>query len=321
MVLQSLQWGKVVQFFMNAWAWPLWLCSYQSQARKIPMLSQETITFLTMSKAQYDALDEDFAAICYEEGLSFSLFESLAMKWAPSIESLIQTTLATKNRWPPPRQSLFQYERQSSQVFRFPHLIKYYYRWILWLQQGHIANISIHTPIGSIHWLFEDLSLVQSSSVNIEEWLEGHLYALTHGNLEHINSCAIDTCPTILSMWEYLRSKPNLHSTSLSHPRFTWNSTPHPRPYHFHSIVQESPWRCIDDCQSIQECTFTICTPSQYFNTKNIVEPKQLFSQSPQPRDLKKVSLMVYFTAKQPSNVIQYISRICQRMSLTLFCH
>src|SRR5437762_4829816 len=39
------------------------------------------------------------------------------------------------------------------------------------------------------------------------------------------------------------------------------------------------------------------------FNIKNMVEPGQLFSQSPHAGDLKKVSLMVYFAAKQPSNV------------------
>jgi len=102
---------------------------------KRPTLSQETITFPTMSKAQHDALDEDFAAVCYEEGLPFSLFESPAMKRAlrrlnpsykpPNHYSTLKRLVVLcgklwvrfptklKTTWPPPRQSLFQHERQS----------------------------------------------------------------------------------------------------------------------------------------------------------------------------------------------------------------
>src|SRR5579859_976157 len=60
---------------------------YECAANKVklgkrPTPSQEKISFPTLSKAQHDALDEDFATVCYEEGLPFSLFESPAMKRA-----------------------------------------------------------------------------------------------------------------------------------------------------------------------------------------------------------------------------------------------
>jgi len=76
--------------------------------------------------------------------------------------------------------------------------------------KARIANISIHTPLSSICWLSEDLSSLQSTSVNIAEWLERHLHTLTHGNLKRINSCANDTCAAMLTMWEHLRLKPGL---------------------------------------------------------------------------------------------------------------
>ena len=178
---------------------------------KRPTLSQETITFPTMSKAQHDALDEDFAAVCYEEGLPFSLFESPAMKRA-----LRRLNPSYK---PPSRQKIAgplldkAYSNMKDKVDKYLDSLSELN--VITdessnINKARIGNISIHTPIGSIHWLSEDLGSMQSSSVNIAEWLEGHLHTLTYRNLERINSCATDTCPTMLSMWEYLRSKPNL---------------------------------------------------------------------------------------------------------------
>ena len=59
---------------------------------------------------------------------------------------------------------------------------------------------------------------------------------------------------------------------------------------------------------------------SAIFKNKNMVGPGQLFLPSPHDGELKKVSSMVYFAAKQPFNVMRYVSRICHRMSLTLCC-
>src|SRR5579859_332528 len=58
---------------------------------------------------------------------------------------------------------------------------------------------------------------------------------------------------------------------------------------------------------------------SAIFKNKNMVGGGQLFLPSPHDGELKRVSLMVYFAAKQPFNVMRYVSRICHRMSLTLF--
>src|SRR5579859_2633302 len=178
---------------------------------KCPTAYQERIAFSTMSKAEHDALDEDFAAVCYEEGLPFSLFESPAMKRAlhrlnPSYKPPSRIKIAgplldkayskTKDKVEEYLDSLSELNvitDESSDI-----------------NKARIANISIHTPLGSIYWLSEDLGSMQSTSVNIAEWLERHLHTLTHGNLGRINSCANDTCAAMLAMWEHLRLKPGL---------------------------------------------------------------------------------------------------------------
>src|SRR2546423_5473826 len=178
---------------------------------KRPTHNQETISFPTMSKAQHDALDEEFVAVCYEEGLPFSLFESPSMKRA-----LHQLNPSYK---PPSRHRIAgplldkAYSKMKDKVDKYLDSLSELN--VITdessnINKARIGNISIHTPIGSIHWLSEDLGSMQSLSVNIAEWLEGHLNTLTHGNLERINSCATDTCPAMLSMWEHLCLKPSL---------------------------------------------------------------------------------------------------------------
>ena len=189
---------------------------YECAANKVklgkrPTPGQEKIAFPTMSKAQNDALDEAFAAVCYEEGLPFSLFESPAMKRAlyrlnPSYKPPSRRKIAgplLNNAYSKMKVKVDEYLDSLSELNVITDESSN-------TNKARIANISIHTPLGSIHWLSEDLGSMQSTAVNIAEWLERHLHTLTHGNLERINSCANDTCATMISMWEYLRLKPGL---------------------------------------------------------------------------------------------------------------
>jgi len=178
---------------------------------KRPMPGQEKLALATMSKAENDALDEDFAAVCYEEGLPFSIFESPAMKRAlrhlnPSYKPPSRIKIAgplLDKAYSKMKDKVEEYVDSLSELNVITDESSN-------TNKARIANISIHTPIGSIHWLSEDLGSMQSKAVNIAEWLERHLHTLTHGNLERINSCANDTCATMLSMWEHLRLRPGL---------------------------------------------------------------------------------------------------------------
>src|SRR5579859_4451315 len=179
---------------------------------KRPTLAcQERIAFPTLSKAQHDALDEDFAAVCYEEGLPFSLFESPAMK---------QVLHRLNPSYKPPSRRQIAGPLLDKAYSKMKDKVEEYLDSLSELNiitdessninKARIANISIHTPIGSIHRLSEDLGSMQSTSVNMAEWLERHLHTLTHGNLECMNCCATDTCAAMISMWEHLRLKTGL---------------------------------------------------------------------------------------------------------------
>lgn len=137
---------------------------------KCPVLSQEKITFPIMSKAQHDSLDKDFATIYYEEELPFSLFESSAMKGAlHRLNSAYKSSSRQKIADPLLDQA---YSKKKDKVDEYLDslselnaIIDEFFN----INKVRIANISINIPIDSIHWLSEDLSSMQSTSINIAE--------------------------------------------------------------------------------------------------------------------------------------------------------
>lgn len=164
-----------------------------------------------MSKQVQESLEKDFAAVCYEEGLPFTLYESPTMKQAlyrlnPSFKPPTRQKIADELLEEAYIKTKIQVDDYLSTLGELNVIIDESSN----VNKARIANISIHTSIGSFHWLSEDLGSLQSNAVNIADWLENHLKTLTNNNLQLINSCAADTCPTMLSMHEELRKKPGL---------------------------------------------------------------------------------------------------------------
>jgi len=156
-------------------------------------------------------LDGLFVAICYEEGLPFTLFEKPAM-----LKALWQLNAAYT---PPTRRAIGgtlldnSYTSLKSKVDL--HLNSLTKLNIITnessnINKAHIANISVHTENGTFHLLSEDIGALQSNTINIADWPEQHLLRLTNGDLQRISSLATDTCPTMIAMWQAIRSKPNL---------------------------------------------------------------------------------------------------------------
>lgn len=172
---------------------------------------QQTLNIPMMTMEEQHILDELFAQVCYEEGLSFSVFESPAMKRA-----LYRLNPAFE---PPTRQAISgplldsAYNKLKDEVDEI--LNKETNLNIITdessnINKSRIANISVNTQFGTFYLLSEDLGAMRSTSTNMANWLEQHLLTLTQGNLQRISSIATDTCQTMLTMWEELRTKPSL---------------------------------------------------------------------------------------------------------------
>lgn len=172
---------------------------------------QQKLNIPTMSKQQQESLDDDFASICYEEGLAFSIFESPAMKQAlyrlnPSYKPLTRQKVAG----PLLEKAYVKMQHKVDDYLNSLSELNIIVDESSNINKSRIANISINTPIGSFHWLSEDLGSMRSTSANMADWLERHLHTLTKGNLTRVNCCATDTCKAMMAMWELIRAKPGL---------------------------------------------------------------------------------------------------------------
>lgn len=186
------------------------------------------------------------------------------------------------------------------------------------INKARIANISVNTTIDSIHWLSEDFGSMQSTSVNMAIWLEGHLHTLTHGNLERVNSCAIDT---MLSMREHLCSKSNLQHF------FLIPCDSHLIQHLIRDLNTSIPLfnKVHDNAQMIAKSFKN--SPLQYARLRDIQYQEYgrtwaiILAVAMSWRSEKGFldGLFRSNAAKQPFNVMQYVSRMCQMMSLTLF--
>jgi hypothetical protein len=173
--------------------------------------NQQILEVPKISKEEKGILDELFAAVCYEEGLPFTTFEKPAMQHAlhrlnpaytpptrkPIAGKLLDNAYdALKAKVDAHLDTLSQLNIVTDESSNINH--------------SRIANISIHTADGSIHWLSEDIGALQSNAINVADWLEQKLLKLTNGNLQRISSLATDTCPTMIAMWREIRNKPSL---------------------------------------------------------------------------------------------------------------
>src|SRR5579859_5794863 len=133
---------------------------------QVPRISSET-------KAQLDLM---FASVCYVDGACFSLYESNTMQ-----QALQHLNPAYK---PPSRKTVAGPLLDVAYSGLKVHVDKAI-RSEPWLNvitdessninNARICNISVHTGLGSFHWLSEDLGARQATSLNIAIWLQNHL--------------------------------------------------------------------------------------------------------------------------------------------------
>ena len=173
--------------------------------------NQTQIIVPTLSSTMKKALDLDAARVCYEEGLPFTLFEKPAMQ-----RFLLRLNPAYK---PPSRKQIasplleeahFQLKESIDKAIRALDLLNIVTDESSNINKDRIANISVHTDFGSIHWLSECLGTMQSTSFNIATWLRDHLQTICNGEWERVNSIVTDTCSSMLKSWEILATFPEL---------------------------------------------------------------------------------------------------------------
>lgn len=69
------------------------------------------------------------------------------------------------------------------------------------INANRIANISIHSEYGTLHYVSDDVKAQRMTAPATATWLREHLLSLSNHRLDRINSIASDTCSTMRRMW------------------------------------------------------------------------------------------------------------------------
>lgn len=72
------------------------------------------------------------------------------------------------------------------------------------INANRIANISVQSKYGALHFISEDVKAKRMTAIAAAEWLYGHLLQISNHRLDRINSIATDTCSVMRRMWTEL---------------------------------------------------------------------------------------------------------------------
>lgn len=180
--------------------------SITRQAAKPVILKQTRLIPSTLSSSQKAEIDRLAAAICYNNALPFTIFETSDMR-----QFLHRLNSAYKS---PSRQALagtlldehyVQIKEKVNEVIRSMSWINIITDESTNIGRTRIGNVSIHSDIYTFHYLSEDLRAKHMTAVGAADWLKAHLHTVADGDLNRINSISTDTSPTMYAMWEELQ--------------------------------------------------------------------------------------------------------------------
>lgn len=172
---------------------------------------QKQISFPKILDPDKANLDKVFANVCYLQSLPFNIYESDTMRQA--------LNLLNPAYKPPNRKAIATdlldsaYDDLKVQVDAFiqkiPH-INVIGDESTNINRARVFNISLHSNYGALHWLSQDIGDERMTAINIANMLRIWMRELSNGNTHLINSFTADTCPTMKSSNEIMRTFPEL---------------------------------------------------------------------------------------------------------------
>lgn len=175
---------------------------------KTATTKQTTIKFPRLNRKEKRRLDRKCAAFCYEEGLPFSFLESDVMK------EFCRDECMNPAYQPPSRQYASgrlldhvyrEWKAKVEAVLAELSLLNIITDESTNISGARIQNISIHSHMGSFHYLSQDIGATSMTAINEAHWLRDHLRQICNGNFDRINSIATDTCSTQYAMWKIMK--------------------------------------------------------------------------------------------------------------------
>jgi Protein of unknown function (DUF 659) len=171
-----------------------------------PGKSKPQLPFPTLTPSEKEDLDRQAARVCLIGGYPFSIFEDEEMKaFCKGMNAAYK---------PPSRQKIAG-ELLDSQYVDIKRDIDAFLNRQNWLNivtdestninHSRVCNISIHTSVGTLHYISEDIGAQKMNAIGYAAWLTKHLLKITDNDTLRINSISADTCSTMFSMRDLLQ--------------------------------------------------------------------------------------------------------------------
>ena len=181
------------------------------KALEIGSTKQSKINLPSLTREEKQALDLQFASVCYVDARPFTLYESPTMIAAlRRLNPAYKPPCAKSIAGPLLEQSYDTTKRDTNMVLSSLSQLNIIMDESSNINSTRIANISVHSYMGSLHYLSEDMGAIRGTAENLAAWLKDNLEVMTKADLSRINSIATDTCDMMFAMWRHIRAYPEL---------------------------------------------------------------------------------------------------------------
>ena len=169
---------------------------------KNAMTQQSTINFPRLTNSQKTGIDISAAIWCFMGNHPFNMFESEFCKTFLKALNPAYKPPSRKAISGPLLDSVYtMVKNHMDEVIATLPNINIVTDESSNIRNARICNISVHSAIGSLHYISEDIRAKQMTAAASAQWLRNHLHTLSKGDLSRINSIATDTCNTMFNMW------------------------------------------------------------------------------------------------------------------------
>jgi len=168
--------------------------------------SRPQLPFPTLTPSEKEDLDRRAARVCLIGGYPFTLFEDEDMKaFCKGMNAAYKPPCRQKIAGELLDSQYLDIKRDIDAFLNHQNCLNVITDESTNINHCRICNISIHTLVGALHYISEDIGAQRTDANAYAAWLTKHLSKITNNDFLRINSISADTCSTMFAMRDLLQ--------------------------------------------------------------------------------------------------------------------